>query len=143
MTILIGDDDENDATLMIRALRKASFTGMAHVLRDGEQVLHYLQGAAPFNDREKYPRANLLILDLKMPRLSGFEILNWLQAQPQSARVPAVILTGAPSAEDSGRAFEAGACGVFEKPVNLRELEQVLLVIYQYWSRNKSPLNGA
>ena len=78
LNILVAEDDPNDLLLLNLALAKASLDIPVLLARDGEEVVSYLEGKPPFDDRHKFPRPDMLLLDLKMPRLDGFAVLEWL-----------------------------------------------------------------
>src|SRR4051812_31893355 len=82
--ILQVEDDENDIFLLERAFKQAGITTSLRVAKDGEQAINYLLGAGEFADRERYPLPRLMILDLKMPRRDGLEVLNWLRRESES-----------------------------------------------------------
>src|SRR5215470_5183655 len=93
VAILFVDDDPNDMLLVERALKKA---GLSYPLihgRDGEEAIDYLSGKPPYSDRTKHPLPALILLDIKMPKINGFDVLNWMQCQPALAKIPVVILT--------------------------------------------------
>jgi len=81
-TILLVEDDSNDVFLMERAFNKARLANPLKVVRDGEEAISYLLGEGIYADRAEYPMPFMILLDLKMPRLSGFEVLEWLESQP-------------------------------------------------------------
>jgi CheY-like chemotaxis protein len=123
--ILLVEDDPNDAIIARQALSKAGITHKIVHLRDGEEAIHYLGGEPPFNDRTKSPLPALVLLDLKMPKYSGFDVLTWLQSRPELAKVPVVVLTGSIYAEDRRRAHNLGAIGYEIKPVDSTELAAI------------------
>src|SRR6185295_11503569 len=107
-TILLAEDDPNDVILFRRALERASVRADSlKVVRDGEETISYLSGQAIYADRDLYPLPALLLLDLKMPRKSGLEVLLWLRKQPQFRYLIVVFLTSSNSSEDGRLAYEA------------------------------------
>src|SRR6059058_439958 len=82
-TILLVEDSPDDAFMVTRALQQAGVSGPVIHVQNGEEAVNYLIGKPPYEDRVKYPIPALVLLDLKMPRLSGFDVLTWLQNKPQ------------------------------------------------------------
>ena len=91
--ILLVEDDPNDILLIQRAFRKANLTTALRVVKDGDEAIAYLSGKGPYRDRRRYPLPVLILLDLKLPRRSGFEVLQWLKARLGLRRIPVVVLT--------------------------------------------------
>src|SRR5437016_6312129 len=79
LKVLVAEDSEDDAFLLTRAFRKAGIGNPVHVCRDGQEMIDYLSGVEKFQDRSVYPLPTMLLLDLKMPKVSGFEVLEWLK----------------------------------------------------------------
>lgn len=123
--ILLVDDNENDALLATRALKQALVTCSLIHLRDGEEAINYLAGNAPYHDRAAHSLPSVVLLDLKMPRYSGFEVLSWIQSQPQLAHMPVFVLTGSIYEEDRVKAKNLGAIGYQVKPVSFTDLIQI------------------
>ena len=98
--VLVAEDNPDDVLLLQRALAKSSFGLPVRCVSDGQEVLDYLEGHPPFSDRLRYPLPTLLLLDLKMPRVDGFEVLTWLRQHPSLGRMLVVVLTGSPMKED-------------------------------------------
>ena len=120
--ILLVEDDLNDALLAEKALRKAGILHPIIHLNDGEEAIKYFSGEAPFDDRTRHPLPMLVLLDLKMPKLTGFDVLTWLQNRPELAAIPVVVLTGSIHPEDIANAKKLGAVGYEVKPVNFAQL---------------------
>ena len=95
--ILLIDDDENDIVLAKKALAAAKIENPLYVVRDGEEAMAYLEGMGKYSDRAEFPLPDLILLDLKMPRLDGFELLSWIRKQPHLKALRVVMLT---SSED-------------------------------------------
>jgi len=109
LTILHVDDDSNDVLLLQHACRKAGIEVQLQGVNDGDEAIAYLTGKDKFSDREKYPLPRLILLDLKMPRLSGFEVLSWMRQQEKLRRMPVVVLTSSSHDADVNRAYDMGA----------------------------------
>src|SRR5438093_7191297 len=117
-TILLAEDDPNEVLLLQRALVKASLTtDSLKVVSDGEDAMAYLSVQGIYADRGRYPLPALLLLDLKMPRKSGFEVLSWLRKQPQLRYLAAVVLSSSNNHHDVRLAYELGANSYLMKPV--------------------------
>ncbi|RMD93131.1 MAG: response regulator, partial [Calditrichaeota bacterium] len=117
LTVLIVEDDPNDVLLIRRAFQKAKILNPLQFVNDGEQAVQYLSGLPPFADSEKYPAPVLLLLDLKLPKKSGFEVLEWLQQQNTLHRLPVVVLTSSNQSSDINHAYDLGANSYLVKPV--------------------------
>jgi CheY-like chemotaxis protein len=131
--ILQVEDDENDVFFLRRALEKA---GLAHDLfhvQDGQEAVEYLSGHAPFEDRTKYPFPDLLLLDLKMPRMNGFDVLAWLRAHPELKGPPVVVLSSSNQEEDVKRAYALGASDFQTKPHDTQGLVKFVQSLHQRW----------
>ena len=131
--MLIVEDDPNDAKLIQRAIKKARITDRVTIVEDGAAAIDYLAGVPPYDDREKYPLPVLMLLDLKLPKTNGFEVLEWLRTQPQLKRLPVVILTSSGETADIDRAYELGANSYLVKPVGTETLVDMLKAVELYW----------
>ena len=131
--ILMAEDDPNDILLFQRAGEIVSLMNPLHIVRDGEEAIGYLSGQAQYADRELYPLPVLLLLDLKMPRKSGFDVLHWLREQSGLKRLPAVILTSSGQISDINQAYDLGANSYLVKPASLDMLAQVIKSLERYW----------
>src|SRR5947209_18078212 len=92
--ILLAEDNPDDRLILERALARACVGVPLRSVSDGQEVIEYLEGKPPFNDRVAYPMPTLLLLDLNMPRRSGLDALEWIRRQPESAGLTVVILSG-------------------------------------------------
>jgi CheY-like chemotaxis protein len=133
VAILFVDDDSNDMLLVQRALSKAGLSYPLIHKRDGEEAIDYLSGKFPYSDRAKHPLPKLILLDIKMPRMNGFDVLGWLQCQPALAKIPVVILTASVRVEDRSEAEKLGAAGYRTKPVDFGELVDIIRDVDARW----------
>ena len=132
-TILLVEDDSNDVFLIQRAFRKANLLNPLQVVEDGEAAVFYLAGEAPYNDRDRYPLPVLILLDLKLPRKSGLEVLEWLRQQPDLKRLPVVVLSSSKENREINRAYDLGANSYLVKPVAFEALLEMVTTLNLYW----------
>lgn len=141
VTILHVEDDPNDALLFQHACQKAGLAFNLQPVSDGDQAIAYLRGADPFNDRLRHPFPQLILLDLKMPRLSGFDVLSWLRGDDVAKNVPVIVLTSSNHESDIRRAYDLGASSYLVKPVGFDALVEVARTIHSYWQNiSESPV---
>jgi CheY-like chemotaxis protein len=138
--ILIAEDDANDTLLLRRAFEKNGMDAPLHISADGADAIAYLQGAGPYADREKYPFPGAIVTDLKMPRCSGFELLEWVKNHAECSVIPTIILSASAENKDVMRCFELGANAYFQKPANFSDLCELVKVNYQFWSHSVLPI---
>jgi CheY-like chemotaxis protein len=132
--ILHVEDDPNDVLLIQRAFRKSQFSVMLKNVSDGEMATQYLAGDAEFADRAQFPLPSLMLLDLKLPRKNGFEVLGWLRSQPSPLnRLPVVVLSSSNQPADVNRAYEAGANAYMVKPAGFDALLETVKVLAAHW----------
>ncbi len=131
--ILLAEDDPNDVLLIQRAFQRNHVANPVQVVRDGEEALAYLSGQAPFADRERHPLPVLLLMDLKMPRKSGLEVLAWVRHQPGLKRLPIIVLTSSNQSPDISRAYELGANSYLVKPAGFDSLLDLVKNLDMYW----------
>jgi CheY-like chemotaxis protein len=131
--ILLAEDNEDHAVLTRRAFKQSGLVNPLFVVEDGEQAIAYLKGEGKFANRSEYPLPTLLLLDLKMPRKNGFEVLEWLRGQPELAALRVVVLTTSDQIHDVNRAYQLGANSFLTKPVDFRDFVQLSSAIKGYW----------
>ena len=131
--ILVADDDENDAYFIERALKEAQVANPLRRVRDGEEAIAYLKGEGGYGDREKFPLPHLMLLDLKMPRKNGFEVLEWVRGQPGLKRLPVIILTSSKEDSDINHAYDLGANTYLVKPSKPESLLDMAKAIKLHW----------
>ena len=139
-SVLLVEDDPNDVALTRRAFARSGFTNPLEVVTDGEQAIAYLAGEPPYADRQRHPLPILVLLDLKLPRKSGFDVLGWLRGVPDVRRLPVVVLTSSAQSPDINRAYDAGANSYLVKPVAFENLLALVRTLGLYWiATNEGP----
>ena len=139
--ILLVEDNPYDAALIQRAIAKARILNPVEVVDDGEKAIAYLTGQPPYDDREKCPLPVVTLLDLKLPKRSGFEVLEAVRSVPMVKRLPIVVLTSSGQTADVNRAYDLGANSYLVKPVGTDALVDLLKTIETYWMfSNKRPV---
>jgi CheY-like chemotaxis protein len=132
-TVLLVEDDLNDIFLVKRAFKRANIPNPLHVATDGVEAIHYLQGEGKYADRQQYPLPRLVVMDIKMPRKTGFEVLEWIKSDAHLKRIPVVIVSSSDQPQDINRAYQLGANAYMVKPMNFREVETLFQSITHYW----------
>ena len=131
--ILLVEDDGADLLLLRRAFRNARIANPLIEVRDGQAAIQYLSGDGEFTDRTHYPLPFLILLDLRMPKLSGFEVLAWIRDQPELAELITVVLTSSDHVPDVTKAHELGANSYLVKPGTFDELVEMVKRIRGRW----------
>lgn len=131
--ILCAENDENDAFLIELAFKEAKIRNPLIIVPDGNAVIEYLAGTGQNADREKHPLPCLVLLDLKMPGKSGFDVLKWIRSQPSLCALPVLMLTSSNQQLDVHRAYILGANGYLEKPAKPDEMVVMAKAINDFW----------
>ena len=140
-SLLVAEDDENDVFFLQRAFQQAKIGNPLHVVRDGQEAIDYLSGDGKFSDRTQYPLPHLFILDLKMPRKTGLDVLGWLHEQSELRCLPVLVLSSSAQRTDIERAYELGANGFVVKPASLEKRVELAKLIGAFWlDFNEAPL---
>ena len=132
--ILMVDDSSDDCLLIKIAVGKAERMHFIGSVDDGEELVAYLAGNGKYEDRQRYPLPDLLLLDLKMPRKDGFEVLQWLRSQPFDNMV-VVVLSGSNQPRDVNRAMELGADYYHTKPSDSRKRQELIEALQAYLTK--------
>jgi CheY-like chemotaxis protein len=131
--ILVAEDDPTDAYFFQRAFNRAGIPVTLHFVRDGQEVIDYLQGAGQFADRTAHPLPQLILLDLKMPRVDGFEVLEWVRKQPSLNGLQLVIFSSSGEPRDINQAYGLGATWYLVKPHSMEELTALVGRFKKFW----------
>ena len=132
-SILLVEDDSNDILLIQRAFRMVNPTNPIQIVKDGDAAVDYLSGKGEYGDREQYPLPTLILLDLKLPRRSGVEVLQWIRQQPVLKRIPIIILTSSKESIDVNLTYDLGISSYLVKPVSFNALAKMIAAVNAYW----------
>ena len=131
--ILIVEDREDDVLLMRKSFEKAGLPNPIKIVRDGEEALAYLSGEGKYASRDEYPLPSLILLDLKLPGMDGFEVLTWIRKQQGIRGIPVVVLTSSTQLRDVNRAYELGANSFFVKEFDFQNSVDLTRLLERYW----------
>lgn len=131
--ILLVEDDANDVILIRRAFAKAEIKNPVYTVEDGDAAVAYLAGEGTYADRGDHPLPGVVLLDLKLPRRSGLEVLEWVRHSPTLRRLPIVVLTSSRESADVNRAYDLGANSYLVKPVGFDALTDLVRILQGYW----------
>ncbi|MBV8881802.1 MAG: response regulator [Planctomycetaceae bacterium] len=131
-TVLHVEDEPSDRLIISAAFAKTAPGVKLCAVPDGAEAIAYLAGQGTYQDRELYPLPQLVLLDLKLPKKSGFEVLEWVKAQPNLKQIPVIILTSSPESKDVERALGLGASSYLVKRVDLKEMREIVRGIGEY-----------
>lgn len=132
--VMLVDDDENDVRITRRALKKGEVQNHVTVCRDGEEALAYLLGEGDFGDRSAHPQADLVLLDIHLPKMNGVEVLQAIKANPRLRRIPVLMLTTSTRQEDIAAAYIRGANGFVCKPIEFARFVETVKLLNAYWT---------
>jgi CheY-like chemotaxis protein len=135
---LLVEDDPNDVLFVQQEFKRTSKSIRLNVVSDGIEAMRYLEGKDLYKDRQKHPLPHVIMLDLKMPRFSGFDFLEWLRfkAPDQLHFIPVIVLSSSNLPQDVTRAYALGVNSFVVKPVNWEEFRKRLQVLATYWADN-------
>lgn len=122
--LLLAEDNSDDVLIFQVAFRRATLPYDIYVVRDGQQLVDYLSGNGEYSDRQRFPFPDLLVLDLKMPIKSGFEVLEWMRTHPEASKVRTIVLSSSDDGRDMRRAADLGVGTFFVKSPSLQDVVQ-------------------
>src|ERR1041385_9060587 len=131
--ILVVEDQEDDIFLIRKAFRKAGVPNPLHVVRDGQEAIEYLSGEGAYANRAEHPLPDLVLLDLKLPRVDGFQVLQWLRQQSGISEIPVVVLTSSDQTWEINTAYSLGANSFLVKPGDFEDYKTVAGILQAYW----------
>ena len=138
--ILLAEDSADDVDMFRRAFKQAYIEAPLYVVSDGEEATAYLDGEGKFGNRAEFPLPDLFLLDLKMPRKNGFEVLAWLRTHPTLCPLRTVVLTTSEDIKDVTRAYAFGANSFLTKPLDFIEFKNTLQEMFAFFlTRAKTP----
>jgi two-component system response regulator len=131
--ILLVEDNDDDVELTLRALRRNRVANRVDVVRDGAEALDFIFGAGAYAGRDVRDVPNLVLLDLKLPKVGGLEVLERLRSDPRTRRLPVVILTSSNVESDLARSYDLGANSYIRKPVDFAQFMEAVNQLGLYW----------
>ena len=131
--ILLVEDNPNDVKLTLHAFKTANLANSVHISRDGVEALEYLFGAASDANQKVPEKPKLILLDLKLPRVDGHEVLRRIKTDPRTSGIPVVVLTSSSEERDVMRTYEVGANSYIVKPVDFEQFTESVRDIGKYW----------
>jgi two-component system response regulator len=138
-TILVAEDDANDRKLFHLALQRIGTEVKIREVTDGTDVRDYLEGNRHFGNRGEFPLPNLLIVDLKMPKMDGLDVIKWIRKEAKFARLPIVMLSGSGMSKDVAEAYRLGVNSYVQKPDDFVEFVRKLRLMIDYWQAVELP----
>jgi len=132
-TILLVEDNPNDEELTLRALRKANIANEVAIARDGQEALDFLFGTGKYAGRKLPSMPAVVLLDLKLPKLDGIDVLQRIRADPRTRLIPVVVLTSSSEDEDMVRSYQSGANSYVRKPIEFSAFANAVTQLGMYW----------
>lgn len=130
MKVLVVEDSPTDVKIIERTMKRSAIKCDLFFAADGEEALDFLFRRGDFSD---VPRPDLILLDLKLPKVDGFEVLKEIKQNDRLRRIPVIVLTVSAREEDAARAYDSGAASYMTKPVNPEDFEKLITTVQEYW----------
>ena len=134
-TVLLVKDSEDDVFFVSRAMQLSGPSPVLKVAKDGQEAIDYLSGSGEYADRERFPMPHLVLLDLKLPRVLGLDVLKWIRSRLEFKVLPVIILTDSGERTDWERGYRLGANSYMVKPSGMEDLRTVVQCLSDYWLR--------
>jgi CheY-like chemotaxis protein len=143
--ILLVDDNPHDVVLIRLAFRRVGIIDTIQLVKDGTEAMRYVKGEGAYADRHQFPPPTLILLDLKMPQTSGFDVLKWIREQPELSNVVVVVMSGSKNDADIDRAYSLGANSYLVKPTKFEDMVKMMesLKDYTAWRKNGNRASAA
>jgi CheY-like chemotaxis protein len=135
--MLVAEDNDDELWLLQSALALAGISPMATIVRDGKQVIDYLEGRDGFENRQFYPLPKVVLMDLRMPTLDGFEVLAWMKENRRFRNIPVVMMSCSRHPADVQKAYRLGAHCYVVKPVNLHDFQRLIDATFVFWGKSQ------
>lgn len=132
--ILLVDDNPHDVVLLRLAFRRVGIIDPIKLVKDGTDAVRYLRGEGVYSDRHSYPAPTMMLLDLKMPHTTGFDVLKWVRSQPSLQHLTVIVMTGSKDNDDIQMAYQLGADFYLVKPTRFADLVKITQSLKSYWS---------
>ena len=143
-TLLLAEDNQNDVAFFRHALENSARQGQLNInlqiVSHGAEAIDYLNGQGKFANRVLHPFPDIIVLDLKMPRLTGLDVLRWLNEHQEYRRIPKIMLSGSSQECDIDEAYRLGVNTYFQKPVSLDEFRELVHHMVCYWAHTQRPV---
>lgn len=133
--LLVAEDDENDALLLERALRRAEAAFRMVRVTNGEELIDYINGRGAYEDRLRHPAPDLVLLDLKMPKMDGLDVLRWRRKNPSTHCLPVIVFSSSTLERDIQEAYQLGANSYVVKPMRSDALDGLVRALHDWWGR--------
>jgi two-component system, response regulator len=137
--ILLVEDSPDDADLAIHALRKEKLASSIFIARDGEEALNFIFCRGEFNDRYFDHPPKLILLDLKLPKVDGMQVLRTIKSDPRTKAIPVVIMTSSKEERDLVSGYDLGANSFIQKPVDFDQFQETVKQVGLYWMVTNQP----
>ena len=137
--ILLVEDSPDDVFFVDRAFKAANLEHPLITVSDGQQAIDYMSSVAPYADRKKFPLPRLVIADLKMPRVSGFDLIKWMRNNRNARLIPIIVLSSSALPDDVNYAYSLGANAYMVKPPDVRAFERLFRTIAEFWDLGEKP----
>ncbi len=131
--LLVVEDNKDDVLLLRRAFQQAKVLNPVHIATGGEEAIAYLGGMGKYANRVEFPLPSLVLLDIKMPRIDGFEVLRWIRTQPGLSSLRVIMLTSSNQMRDVNTAYQLGANSFLIKPVDFERFVEISQALAGYW----------
>lgn len=131
--ILLVDDDQADINITLRAFKKLQTKDEIFVVKDGQEAIDFIFNLGKFEDKKKFPMPDLILLDLKLPKLSGFQVLEKLKNDSRCKHIPIIILTSSKNEDDIRKCYELGCSSYIPKTISYENFVEIIKGFNYYW----------